>query len=126
VFLAFPYLLLFGLAAGSFRVGVDQLFEDVEAAVPESAVLFSPLGNFPQGLQAGGAMTLPTLPDDYDQPAFGEDAHVLRHSGLADPKVLCDGIKREGPTGQEADHRPAGRVGNGLEYVSSGLHWRMF
>jgi hypothetical protein len=111
---------------GSFRVGVDQLFEDVETAVPEEAVLFSPLRNIAKRLEAGGAMTLPTLPDDHDQPAFGEDAHVFRHSGLADTKVLCDGIEREGLTGQEADHRPAGRVGNGLEYVSSGLHWRMF
>lgn len=115
--LLFSFALLFVFVV--FLDPVQVMFERIELACPEFPILLHPCCHCIEVFQPG--FTIPFsafLPNAY-QAAFGKNADMFGDRGPAHIKFLCHGIQVQRLPRQQADDFPAGRIGNGLENVSS-------
>jgi len=84
-----------------------------------------PCGYFAQAVQPGFAEPVPSTLFDDDEAAIRQDPDMERYRLAADLELFGNGVHIMGLIGDHADDRPAGGIGDGLVYVTSGFHDNM-
>jgi len=117
------------MAGGGVRKGLflrffnlrQQLVQLLEAAFPDLAELFEPFIYLFHFVDFELVIHFAALVFFLYQIALGQDAKVFGHGLPGGVEMFSDGVRGHGLDGDQGDDGATGRVGNGLENISSHL-----
>ena len=94
-------------------------FQGIQPGIPDFPVLFNPIRNLAELIEGSLAKPLPPLLANVNQPAFIQNFDMLIYRGPAYVELISHGMNVKRLPGDQLNNFPTGRIGNGLEYISS-------